>query len=171
MSTFIKISTITVGSGGAASIDFTSIPATYTDLKVVVSGRTDRASTYDFYKMKFNSSATGYTERSLNGNGSAAASETNNATTYGFNYSIVAASSTASVFANTEIYIPNYASANYKSYSTDSVAEDNATAAYAAFTAGLWSNTAAITSISLESANSATIVQYSSATLYGIKSS
>ena len=33
------ISTITVGSGGAASIDFTSIPQTYTDLLVKISLR------------------------------------------------------------------------------------------------------------------------------------
>ena len=32
--TYVAIATVTVGSGGAASIDFTSIPATYTDLVV-----------------------------------------------------------------------------------------------------------------------------------------
>jgi len=34
--TLKKIQTVTVGSGGAASIEFTSIPQTYTDLKLVV---------------------------------------------------------------------------------------------------------------------------------------
>jgi hypothetical protein len=31
MATFEKIATVDVGSGGAASIDFSSIPSTYTD--------------------------------------------------------------------------------------------------------------------------------------------
>ena len=37
--TYTLISSVTVGSGGASSIDFTSIPATYTDLCLVWSGR------------------------------------------------------------------------------------------------------------------------------------
>ena len=45
--TFKKIQTVTVGSGGAASIDFTSIPQTYTDLKIVLSARTNRANATD----------------------------------------------------------------------------------------------------------------------------
>jgi len=166
---YVLLEKITVGAAGANSVTFNNIPQTgYTDLVIKSSARTDRASTYDFYKVKFNGSATSYSERSLNGNGTAAASETNNSTTYGFNYAIDGASATASTFSNAEFYIPNYTSANYKSYSTDAVTENNATAAYAAFTAGLWSNTAAITSISFESANAANFVQYSTFYLYGV---
>ena len=39
--TYTLISSVTVGAGGASSIDFTSIPATYTDLLVKFSLRTD----------------------------------------------------------------------------------------------------------------------------------
>jgi len=169
--TYELIASNTVGSGGASSVTFSSIPATYTDLVVKSSARTDRASTYDFYKVKFNGSATSYSERLLNGNGTAAASETNNSTTYGFNYAIDGASATASTFSNAEFYIPNYTSANYKSYSTDAVTENNGSVAFAAITAGLWSNTSAITSISFESANSANFVQYSTFYLYGVTKS
>ena len=169
MATFIKISTITVGSGGAASIDFTSIPATYTDLVIKVAARTDRASTNDYFYMKFNGSTSGYTDKSLYGNGSVAQSETGNSTTAAFMFAVPGASNTASAFGNADIYIPNYASANYKSVSSDAVIENNATAAIAGLNANLWSNTAAITSIALNSIGS--FVQYSSATLYGIKSS
>jgi hypothetical protein len=77
---------------------------------------------------------------------------------------------TASTFANNEVTIPNYTSSNFKSYSVDSVTENNATQAYAIFVAGLWSNTAAITSITL-GLSSANFVQYSTAYLYGIKNS
>jgi len=169
MANMIPISTVTVGSGGASSIDFTSIPQTYTDLVIKISARNDRANVVDYYKVKFNSSATSYSERVVYGNGTNPTSESNNATTYAFNFAINGASSTASTFSNTEFTIPNYTSANFKSYSTDAVTENNATTAYAALTGGLWSNTAAITSISFESANFANFVQYSTATLYGIR--
>jgi hypothetical protein len=41
--TYTAIKTVTVGSGGAANIDFTSIPQTYTDLVLKVSARMNRA--------------------------------------------------------------------------------------------------------------------------------
>ena len=37
---FKALSTVTVGAGGAASIDFTSIPSTYTDLQILCSLKT-----------------------------------------------------------------------------------------------------------------------------------
>ena len=52
--TFVLLASTTVGSGGASSIDFTSIPATYTDLVVKVSGRIDYAQTGDYFKITFN---------------------------------------------------------------------------------------------------------------------
>jgi hypothetical protein len=67
-----------------------------------------------------------------------------------------------------EIYFPNYASATNKSFSIDSVTENNATLANQFLTAGLWSNTAAITSITLLAA-SGNLAYYSTASLYGIK--
>ena len=80
------------------------------------------------------------------------------------------ATATANTFANVSIYIPNYTSANYKSVSIDAVTENNATTAYAFLSAGLWSNTAAITSATITN-SSGNYVQYSTAYLYGIKNS
>ena len=40
--TYTLISSVTVGSGGAASIEFTSIPSTYTDLVLKLSARSSR---------------------------------------------------------------------------------------------------------------------------------
>ena len=169
MANMIPISTVTVGSGGTSSINFTNIPQTYTDLVIKISGRTDRASTYDYIKLKFNGSATSYSERELYGNGGVAQSETNNSTTYGFGWILDAALATSSTFSNVDIYIPNYGSSNYKSYSIDGVQENNATTALTAIVAGLWSNTSPITNISMESHVASNILQYSSATLYGIR--
>jgi len=167
MSTHIKISTITVGAGGAASIDFTSIPATYTDLKFVLSLRSTAAVNAIEVILNFNSNTTGFTAKQIYGEGVNALSTSPTTRTGGFT---IGTSGTASVFSNTELYIPNYTSANYKSYSVDTVMENNIIGAYSALIAGLWSNTSAITSIGF-SPSSGNFAQYSSATLYGIKSS
>jgi len=163
--TYTLLETITVGAAGAASVTFNSIPQTgYTDLVIKASPRSDRANVKDTIDLKFNGTGTGLTERYLQGNGSAATSGSL-ANYYG---EINAASSSASTFSNLEIYIPNYASANYKSFSIDTVMEDNATLAIAELFAGLWSNTAAITSITLSVVNGTIFTQYSTFSLYGV---
>jgi len=164
--TYIAISTTTVGSGGAGTIQFSSIPSTYTDLLLKVSARTSGAAQTRNMRISFNSDTANYSSIALNGNGSSAFSDTS--TNYLVGY-VNAASTTASTFANVEIYIPNYTSSNNKSYSVDGVTENNGTEAYAKLNAGLWSNSAAITSITLDATNGAEFQQYSTATLYGIK--
>ena len=52
----------------------------------------------------------------------------------------------------------------------DAVVENNATESFQSFTAGLWSSTDAITQITLI-LSGGNVVQYSSASLYGIKNS
>jgi hypothetical protein len=167
--TFTKIASVSVGAGGASSIDFTSIPATYTDLCVKLSGRSARAAQQaDNLFITFNSTTSGYTMKAISANGTSGSS-VGYSSRYA-SFSVDAAGSTASTFSNHEIYIPNYTSANNKSYSADNVSENNATAAQSDLVSGLWSNTAAITSISLLPEVS-TWVQYTTATLYGIKNS
>ena len=169
MSTHIKISTITVGVGGAASIDFTSIPATYTDLLLVLSGRGSTASVTVGLRCTFNGSAVSYSGRYLQGDGASASSGTSSTASL-YLGETVGSTATASVFSSQSIYIPNYTSANYKSVSSDSVSETNAVTIYATLTAGLWSVTSAINQVTLFP-TSGNFAQYSSATLYGIKSS
>lgn len=169
MATYIKIATVTVPATPQATIDFTSIPSTYTDLLIKLSHRDNRAgSVLNGLVIRFNGSSTGFTSRVIEGSGSAASSFTD---TQGLTGENTSASATASTFSSTDIYIPNYTSANNKSFSFDSVTENNATAAYADLGAGFWSNTASISSISLTSLNSASFVQYTTATLYGISKS
>jgi hypothetical protein len=167
--TFIKIASVTVGSGGASSIDFTSIPSTYTDLLVKVSGRKTSTGGSNL-QMQFNGSTSGYSQRVLLGNGSTAASYSDTSE-IGFMY-VTTSSDTSNTFSSTDIYIPNYAGSNNKSVSIDNVQENNGTTANAALTAALWSNSAAINRVYLQIANGAgTFAQYSTATLYGIKNS
>lgn len=165
------IQTVTVGSGGSASIAFTSIPQTYTDLKLVLSTRSSAGSNaWSDYVVSFNStsSSTNWGVRILIGTGTQALSGTFTTGYLGYGEGNAG---TASVFGNTEFYIPGYASSNNKPVSVDSVSENNATASITGFAAGLWSNSSAITSISITDFNGGNFVQHSSASLYGIKNS
>lgn len=170
--TFVKIASVTVGAGGAASMTFSSIPSTYTDLCLKISARSLYSGVDNNFTIQFNSSGgTAYSQRVLYGTGSAAGSFSRTAQPYVDPGYLNGNTSTSNTFGNAEIYIPNYAGSNNKSLSSDSVTENNATAADMALGAGLWANTAAITSITIADYNSNNFVQYSTATLYGIKNS
>jgi hypothetical protein len=151
-----------------ASITFSSIPQTYTDLYLVISGRLSSANSEGLF-IEFNGTTSGYSARDLFGNGSSAASSTNpfGITSKLFVGSQSSTAQTASTFGVTTAYIPNYTSSNQKSVSADNIYENNGTAAGMDVLAGLFTGTAAITSIVITS-NNGNLVQYSSAALYGI---
>lgn len=163
--TFFKIASATVGSGGASSINFSSIPQTYTDLVIKISARHSSAVNWSY--VNFNSTSTTYTKQNIIGTGSAVGAErnTNNEIFVTENSSF-----TSNVFANSEIYIPNYTSSTTKSFSVDSVTENNASTSYQSITAVSWNGTAAITSVTIYPI-SGNYDQYSTAILYGIKNS
>jgi hypothetical protein len=167
-STLVALQTVTVGAGGSASITFSSIPQTYNDLVVKYSGRSTYALSASDVYMTFNSSTTGYSGKLLYGTGSGtgSASQTSGSS---FNWTgfIPGANATSSTFGNNEFTITNYSGSNYKSLSVDGVSENNGTEAYQALVANLWSNTEAITSITLTPAYG-NFAQYSTATLYGV---
>lgn len=167
--TFKLISSSTVGAGGASTIDFTSIPGTYTDLCVKFSAKSDNGNSYgDYFVIKFNSNTSSYTTMIVGGNGSSAFSLS---LTSRWAAQINSTFQTSNTFGNGEIYIPNYAGSANKTFSSDSSAENNATNSESELAAGLWSNTAAITSISFASGNGGTIQQHSTVYLYGITKS
>jgi len=163
--TMTLIASNTVGSGGVSSVTFSSIPATYTDL---VLKATMREATYNGYTayLSFNGLTTNRTSRLVQGNGSAAGSGSDS----DINFVINGSSTTANTFSSTDIYIPNYTSSNFKSVSIDGVTEDNATFAIARLSAGLWSSTAAITSIGI-TVSIGNIAANSTFYLYGISNS
>jgi CDP-diglyceride synthetase len=163
--TFELIASYTA-TGSVSSIDFTSIPSTYTDLCLKMSLRSANIAVEALEaSLTFNSNTSGYTAKQLYGTGSSAASSSPTVRPAGF---IVGSSMTANTFSNIELYIPNYAGSTNKSYSVDSVAEANQTLQYMNLVAGLWSNTAAITSISI-AGTSGTLATNSTAYLYGVK--
>lgn len=164
---YVLLEKITVGAAGASSVTFSGIPQTgYTDLVVKFAARGDAGAISRSVYLTFNGSATSYSSRYLQGDGSAASSGTGGSTNI-YAGECTASTATASTFANQELYIPNYASSNFKSVSVDSVAETNATTQYMGLQAGLWSNTAAITSIGL-APGTGNFAQYSTFYLYGV---
>jgi hypothetical protein len=170
MPTFTQIgSAVTVGSGGAADITFTAIPATYTDLVLKLSLRGSSASLQDNVLITFNGSSSGYSARLLYGQGSGTpASASSSSSSLNLNTYVPALGATSSTFGNAEIYIPNYASSANKSVSSDFVIENNATATFMGLAAGLWSNSAAITQITIDYLGSDNFAQHSTAYLYGV---
>jgi len=163
-----KIASVEVGSAGASTIDFTSIPSGYTDIQLVFSARSSAG--LDTPYVQFNGdTAANYTGKRLFGNGSTATSDNwtaaaNSALMVG----IPGTSYTSNTFSNHTIYIPNYAGSTAKSVSGDGTMENNATSSDAGITASLWSGTAAINRVTLKLYSSSNFVQYTSATLYGI---
>jgi hypothetical protein len=167
--TYVKIASVSVPLLGSATITFSSIPATYTDLLLSASLRSDKpAFGFSNYSLSMNGSTSTFTTRYLEGNG---ASATSGSTSTGASGNINGPTSTASTFSNTQFYFPNYTSSANKSYSLDHVTEANAATAWMNLTAGLWSTTSAITSLTLTEGNSSVFSQYSTATLYGISKS
>ena len=177
---FVKIASVTVGSSGSDSVNFNSIPATYTDLVILASLKTTRSDgdPSEPVQIKFNASTSGYSSRNLQGSGSSVSSgNTTGETSMVLGQATATSSNFTSTFSNNLYYIPNYTSANYKSLSCDSVTEGNQTYTIQELDAGLWSNTSAITDIEIfpryraPHAFASKFVQYSTFILYGIKSS
>jgi hypothetical protein len=168
--TYTLISSVTVGSGGASSINFTSIPSTYTDLCIKLSARgTLTGVTWQNLRLRFNSdSASNYSYKLLAALSGSVLSASETSTYLRYSYGTYA-DATASTFSNAEYYITNYTSSNNKSISYDSVAENNSSTVYAlALTAGLWNNSAALSSIAITPDAGGDWAQYSTAYLYGI---
>lgn len=164
--TLIKIASTTVGSGGAASVDFNDIPQTYTDLLIKGCARTTQAggaASHGFY-FKINTATTNRTGRLLYSTGATLS--------YGspvdpYAGPVTGSSVTANYFSNNEVYINNYTSGNNKTY----ISEYHSPSADANYEAGLfigmWSQTAAITSLSFYP-SAGSFVQYTTVSLYGI---
>jgi hypothetical protein len=163
------ISSVTVSSS-TATIGFTSIPATYTDLLIKISARTSRVDDSDDLYLTFNGISSDYSTLNLQGSNGSATSDTFAGITNRIGrITQNAANNTANTFGSADIYITNYASSNVKSIILDNVQENNSTlAATTNFIGARWnySGQPAITSITFTP--NSNFVQYSTAYLYGI---
>lgn len=161
----------TLGSN-ASTVTFSNIPGSpYTDLLLVMSLRSSRTGDiWDVARIRFNgaNSDTNHSTRFLQGNGSSAISSTAGFLSVG---TIPSANATSSTFSVQEIYIANYAGSAAKSVSISSCMETNGATSYIDAGAGLWNDSAAITSLTIDSANFANLVTNCTAYLYGITKS
>ena len=163
---YILLETIAL-TQSAASVTFDNLPTSgYTDLKIVVSARST-ANGGQNMNLTFNSTTSGYSDRILSGNGSAASSFTSGNTSRGGSCVMPGADFTANTFGNGEIYIPNYRGSNAKSFSSDSVSENNTTLSYNQMQATLWNNSAAITNILID-LSGGSFAAGSTFSLYGV---
>ena len=165
-----KIATTTVGSDGAANIEFTNIPQGYTDLCMKFSARGVGA--YDVIETSiyFNNDTSGlYSQRNVTGYASSAGSSSNSSRGNFIIQYAQAASSTANTFGSGEMYIPNYSGSTNKSVSWETVAENNSTTGYVvALTSGLYASTNAINRISFQTNGVGNWAEHTTVTLYGI---
>jgi hypothetical protein len=164
--TYTLLETITVGAAGASSVTFNSIPQTgYTDLKIVMSVRSANASNFDNPRISINGSTSTFTRREIYAESGSVGSESVADRIIG---NCPAASVTASTFGSLEFYLPNYTSSNYKSWSSDSVTENNSATNSQWLLAGLWSTVTAVSTIAVSLQTGGNFAQYSTFSLYGI---
>jgi len=158
-----SIATVTVGSGGAADVTFSSIPATYTHLQI--RGISNNSAAQSTYIRLNGDTASNYSWHVLYGNGSSTFSA--NSTSSNIMYSMYS-STTASIFGVTVTDILDYKDTN--KYTTIRVLTgyDTNGAGDVLLYSGNWRSTSAVTSIVLFPA-SGNFNQYSQFALYGIK--
>lgn len=169
-----SIATITVGSGGTATIDFTSIPSTYQHLQIRMIGKsTLTTADYHFMRLRVNG-ATGsvYSFHSIYtyGNGTVFCQGLGSRT------SIFEAgqfpdsnAARASMFGPTIIDILDYANTSKNTtIRIFSGVELNSTISHLHIASGLYQATTAVSSLNL-SFSSGNFAQHTTAALYGIK--
>ena len=163
-----SIATVTVGSGGSASISFTSIPSTYTHLQIRAIGRSSTGEAN--ITIAYNSdTGANYASHDLYGDGSSAAAAGGGSRTPS-NTPIIAvpiSTDASNIFGVGVVDILDYASTSkYKTIRSLSGFDKNGATGYILLRSQLWMNTNAISTITLSLNN---FVQYSQVALYGIK--
>jgi len=172
-----SIATTTVGSGGASTITFSSIPSTYTHLQIRSINRNTRglSGMVATLAMSFNSDVTAgnYYRHRLEGDGSTAYAGANAGNgTNGFYFAdSMGDGSTSGMFSGFVTDILDYKSTNKnKTVRTLFGGDNNSTGGVIGINSGLWSKTPeAITSITIVVNGGYNFTQYSSFALYGIK--
>lgn len=168
MATYTLINSNTL-TATAATVTFSSIPATYTDLVLRISARSDRALASDDIKLVFNSDTSAiYSATELTGNGSAATSTITSADSAFRLTSADAATATANTFGSFDLYLPNYTTTASKAMGSFGAQENNQTGAIMDAGALLFRNTTAISSIVISPWTGPNWVSGSSFYLYGI---
>lgn len=161
--TYEKIQSVTVGSGGVSNVEFTSIPQTYTDLVVKVSGR-DGENNFQMNMIFNNSNSATNTYAQATGTGANAGSQGD------MRFVVPASNTQADTFGVMECYITDYTSSiNPKPSGILSVTEENTTTAYMRIGSNTFPSASAITSIKFQNVGTGNLPEFCTFYLYGIK--
>jgi hypothetical protein len=165
-----SIATVTVGSGGAADVTFSSIPSTYQHLQIRVIGRTSAASGSSSFYMQVNSDAgSNYSQHRIYGSGSSVTASADVSQTSIQLDRLATNGSTSGVFGAAVIDILDYANTNKYKTVRSLGGIDNNGSGFIMFNSGLWMNTSAISTLSFTLDSPNTFTQYTQFALYGIK--
>ena len=172
--TYTLISSNTLTSS-AASVTFSSIPATYTDLVLRISARqTGTSDVQDSIYIGINGTPSGTLNSvtMLRSDGTTVLSNReSNQPQWNMDQGSTAGGNVANIFANDELYIANYRVSQNKVASGFIAHEDNSTLAYLRASAFLWRDTTAISSLFIKLGSGQNFAIGSSFYLYGIKNS
>jgi hypothetical protein len=166
-STYTPIATQTLGSA-VATVTFSSIPSTYTDLVIIVNTGFVDASLDNQFEARFNGdTGSNYSVTSLSGDGSSASSNRQSNNTYAEMFKRI---SRVSLTSNIILQIQNYSNTTtYKTMLARVNAPDSASFPGTNVNVNLWRSTAAINSIAFANyAGGNTFRIGSTFTLYGI---
>ena len=174
--TMTLIEAKTLGST-TASVTFSSIPSTYTDLCLKISARNSQTGgSYNNIILSINGSPSGtsHNTKALYTIGTTVGSNGGTSAASAVIGAMPLSDSTANTFSNVELYFPNYANTSTnKSFSSDAVTENNTASngtIFNALIAGLWASTSAISSLYVGN-ESGSFLTNSTFYLYGIKNS
>jgi hypothetical protein len=170
---FESIATVTVGSGGAAEIEFTSIPGTYQHLHLRLCVRSLRSATSAAAFLQYNddTDANNYVRYHwLRGDGSSASAgaTTTGSAAQNIVGEVAAASATASIFGVAVVDILDYADTSKNTVVRSLQGHDRNGAGEVGLNSGLWIDTDTITKIAIGT-NAGNLAEHSTAALYGIK--
>ena len=167
---YASIATVTVGSGGASTITFSSIPSTYTHLQIRGISRSTYVGSGDGNYVQFNGdTGSNYAYHLLIGTGSSVVAAANSSYTYMYVGDTTGSTSTSGMFGAFVLDLFDYTNGNkYKTLRTLNGNDQNGSGSVR-FVSGLWQNTAAVNAITINSLNGAGFAQYSSFALYGVK--
>jgi hypothetical protein len=160
--TYEKIATNTLSSA-QASVTLSSIPSDYTDLVLVVNGKTNGFGGYNALSLRVNSDSGSNYSRTIiyGGNGFKDSYSYSNETS-----TFVTIGQQADAFGNAIVNFNNYSNTTtHKPF----LGRDNYSTNVVYATVSLWRNTSAITSITLSGTGGHDIVSGSTFNLYGIK--
>jgi hypothetical protein len=163
-----SLATVTVPSGGLASITFAAIPNTYKHLQIRAIGKDNRdpSNADSPVFITFNGdTAANYSAHELRGNGSTTGSFAAANTTQIIAYWN---SNSTNIFGAFVADILDYADTNKNKTLRSLGGNDRNGTGLVTLTSGAWRNNAAITSVTI-SAFSSPIQQYSQVSLYGVK--